>query len=172
MFLHLKRSHRRTWTLRRRYGLSAYVECAAADRRILARHGYLNERVFTEPAAAEFARRAEDAYQRQRKLSVWNQAHQAEIIWQGLKCLALGIRSRTAFHITVRQLLSGTVVECRDLIELVVTEAAVIRAFDTLQSVIDHARAFDTGREAIFTTDVEDAEALTPPSAWPRFGKR
>jgi hypothetical protein len=97
-------------------------------------------------------------------------------VWENAKSLALSLRAayalHTAFRVTIRDLLRGTVLECPNLEELVETETTIIKAFDALKRVVDHAHAFDQGQETVLAPDGDEADQLAPPSTWSRYGRR
>ncbi|HKZ96532.1 MAG TPA: hypothetical protein VJ045_06085 [Hyphomicrobiaceae bacterium] len=178
MFLRLQRSQRRSWLGARIYVLTAHIEAEPEDVRIINSHAFSGKHAYIVPLdhVAELEARAEAAYQRQKKLSVWKQDDQLPIMWENAKVVALAIRANlavhSAFRITVDQLLAGTVAEGRDLAELLEVETAIIRSFDALKCLVDHARAFEHRREMVLAPDDDENDTLAPPSIWPRFSRR
>jgi hypothetical protein len=166
MLLHLARSETRRWTGRRLYSFRAALDCNADERRIILAHGLDRERVYTAPFAFDLQARAEAAHERAYKLSVWKSSNLPSIYWHSGKTLALAIRSRLAFHVTVGDLLRGAILQSTDLAEIREAEAAINEAFVRLDASIDQARRFEAGDE-ILVTPIED-DPPAHPATWPR----
>lgn len=169
MLLRLHRSERLSWMGSRIYVLTAHIECDPEEQRIVSEHGFTGEFVYISPQADELLERAEAAYERQRKLSIFNEEHQRQIAWDSLKALTLYIRAGNAYRITVADLLAGTAVECRDLVELIAVERAITSGFDQLKRITDLALTFENGAETVLTPDDDVEEPSAPPSAWPDY---
>jgi len=166
MLLHLARSETRRWTGRRVYVLRVALDCQPDERRIIVAHGLDRERVYTVPVAFELQDRAQAAYDRAHKLTVWKANNVPSVYWESGKCLALAIRSRLAFHVTVGDLLAGTLLQSTDLSEIREAETAVNEAFVRLNVTVDQARRFETGDEDLLTPVQDDPPAH--PATWPR----
>jgi len=142
------------------------LDCNADERRIILAHALDRERVYTEPAAFDLQARAEAAHERAHKLSVWKSSNLSSIYWQSGKLLALAIRSRLAFHVTVGDLLRGAILQSTDLAEIRDAEAAINEAFVRLNASIDQARRFEAGDEILVAPLDDDPPAH--PATWPR----
>ena len=165
MLLHLVRSQTRRWTGRRVYILTASLDCTADERRIILAHGLDRDRAYTEPAAFQLQDRAEAAHDRACKLSAWKPKQVPNLYWQSGKFLALAIRSRFSFHVTVADLLRGATLQSTDLAEIHEAEAAINDAYVRLNASVDQARQFEAGDESLVTTLEDDPPAH--PSTWP-----
>ncbi len=166
MLLHLARSETRRWTGRRVYILSASLDCNADERRIILAHGLDCQRVYTAPSAFELHERAQVAYDRAHKLSAWKPKQVPNVYWQSGKMLALAIRSRVAFHVTVGHLLAGALLRSADLVEIREAETAINDAFVHLNAGVHQVRRFETGDENLVTPLEDDPPAH--PATWPR----
>jgi len=176
MFLYFKRSQRSTWFGARLYTLTAHIQATDAERRIIEAHGFLERLAYLDPLdhVENLERRAEAAWQAQKKLSVFNSKDVPRIYWENAKVVALSIRAyyafRSTFKVSVGDLLAGTIIESPNLSELVQTEASITKAFDPLQRLLAHALTFEQASETVLEPDdVEDQ--LPPPSTWPRYSR-
>jgi len=176
MFLYLKRSQRPTWLGTTVYKLVAYIEATDEERRIIHAHDFAGHLAYIVPLdhVEDLERRADTAWQRQRKFSVFRREDTAQLLWQNAKVLTLAIRARYALHaafrVTIGDLLAGTVIE-GDMAEVLETEASISKAFDALKRLIDHAAAFEQDSETVLEPD-DDDDSLSPPSTWPRYSRR
>lgn len=158
---------------RRRYRLDIVLDVSREERRRIAHHALARQRVYTEPLAFELEREADALYQAQRKLSIFREKDQGRIAWTNLGSVIQRIRSVLAFNVKVRDLLRGTTITCPTIGDLVAIETAITQAFDALANSLDHAAAFETGRELILAPEAEEQHhARTPPADWPRHARR
>ena len=170
MRLHLARSHTRTLFGGHRYTITAQLDCDPAERAIIAAHSFLSSRLYTAPVADELLARADAAYERQKKRSVFNSEDQLAIIGHNIAAIALYSRAANAFHITVGRLLDGCTITSASLSDLLAAERAITDAFETLSRLTAHAHTFDQGAETVLVPDVYGEEPDTaPPATWPDF---
>lgn len=171
MYLRLQRSLRRSWLGAPIYVLAAHIEVDADDARLIAGHGFAPDRIWTAPIAAELEARADAAFDEQKKLSFFRHEDTPGIVWANVKGIALLIRARTAFHVTLADLIAGTVIEAPELAEIVAIANAATEAFDGLQAAVNAARSFEDGHEAVFIPEDGD-DGLAPPATWPQHMRR
>lgn len=175
MFLYLKRSQRRTWFGGRTYKLTAYVEASDDERRFIGAHSFTEKLAYIVPLdhVADLDKRAEAAWQRQKKLSVFKQEDTGKILWENAKVVALSIRAncalRAAFRVSIGDLVGGGIVVEGALGEVLQVEASIGKAFDNLKRLVDHASTFEQDAESIFEPDQPEDQFVAPPSTWPRY---
>lgn len=177
MFLYLKRSQRHVWFGRRIYKLSAHIEASPEQRRVIASHRFAAKLAFVEPLdhVEALERRAEAAYQHQARLSILRQENHATIVWDNLKVIALTICAayarHTAFRVSIDDLLRGVDLE-GPFNQVLETEANILKAFDALKQLVEHAMAFEQHRETVLQHDDRPRDQLAPPSTWPRHARQ
>lgn len=69
-------------------------------------------------------------------------------ILQSAKSFGLGIASRFALTVSVKDMINGKAIECKDLVEMTEAEQAVITGGQNLKTFIETAQTFD-GRELV-----------------------
>ena len=178
MFLYLKRSQRPTWLGGRVYKLLAYIQADDNERRVVQAHRFSEKLAYIVPLdhVDDLDRRADAAWQRQKKMSILKQEDTGKILWENAKVVALSLRAsyalHSAFRVTIDDLITGTVIESPNLTELLETESSITKSFDALKRLVEHASAFEQDSETVLEPDAEDHDQLAPPSAWPRYSRR
>ena len=177
MFLYLKRSTRQDWLGRTVYKLVAHIEASDEERRVIEAHAFADKLAYSAPVdhVEELERRADAAWQRQKKFSIFKSEDTGKILWANAKIVALSVRAsyalHSAFRVSIDDLIQGTVIEGA-LLEVLETETAITKAFDALKHLVDHASAFEQDTETVLEPDDDKDDQLAPPSTWPRYSSR
>jgi hypothetical protein len=174
MYLYLKRATRPNWLGQMIYQLIAYLETTDEERRIIRAHSLADKVAYCVDLSHVDAceRRADAAWERQKKLSVFKQDDVSKIFWENAKVVALSLRAsyalHSAFKLSIDDLLKGTVIE-GTLEEVLGVESALIKSFDLLKRLTDQASAFDQKTETLLEPDGDAEDHLAPPATWRRY---
>ncbi len=145
MQLKLTRSKRNTWFGKTIFHLDVRAQLTGAERQLVRKYKLGREIIYSSESLTQLASGAAKQMDISSALSEFPGAS----FIASLKGAALGVASRFALKITTKDLLRGKAIECKDLMEMLNAEQAVITACQNLKSYIEQAETFD-GREFVF----------------------
>ena len=167
MRLWSQRSERQDWLGRRIYRLSLAIEVTANERDLIGRHRLATADVWFSPTAQTLHSEAETAFEQSRGVRSWRLRGIAGTLAHIVDGFWLALQSRTEAHLSVGDLLSGFVLEAREVAELIATEAGVRAGVEALDVKLRHLASYDDGTETISETGTGDAGSH--PATWIRM---
>lgn len=145
MKLKLTRSQRSSFTGKNIFHLDVVMEISADEEALIKQYKLEKQIVYSSEGFNRLASGAQAAADAAGALK--GVAPGAGLI-EGAKSFGLGIAANFALTVTVRDLIEGKAIECKDLGEMTDAEDAVITGAQNLKTFLDTAQTFD-GREIV-----------------------
>jgi hypothetical protein len=146
MYLKIRRSQRATMLGGKAiFILDARVDLSAQDLNLVNKYGLASQVIYDSKERKAHTENAYDHFTHQQVLSA---IVPGRALWKGVRGLWSSARMLLALRVTVKSLVAGQRIECKDLPELLGAEKAIREACDNLRGYLDVAATFD-GREEL-----------------------
>jgi hypothetical protein len=147
MYLKIRRSQRATMiTSKAVFILDARVDLSSEDDALVRKYSLLSTVIYDSKERLAHQQASYDQFSLQQALAY---VSPGKALWKGTKGLWSAARMALSLRVTVKSLMAGQHIECRDLNELLGAENAIREACQTLRTYLDIAATFDGKEELV-----------------------